>query len=76
MQVRDFPAVKDAVYCGSWRDTAYVDKLDVVSLFPGGTDPGNGTHIVERLTERSRSLLAAFDSRNTRFISARRSSGK
>ena len=31
VQVRDFPAVKDAVYCGSGRDTAYVDKLDVVS---------------------------------------------
>ncbi len=31
MQVRDFPAVKDVVYCGSGRDTAYVDKLDVVS---------------------------------------------
>ncbi len=31
VQVRDFPAVKDVVYCGSGRDTAYVDKLDVVS---------------------------------------------
>jgi hemolysin type calcium-binding protein len=31
MQARDFPAVKDVVYCGSERDTAYVDKLDVVS---------------------------------------------
>jgi Ca2+-binding RTX toxin-like protein len=31
MQVWDFPAVKDVVYCGSGRDTAYVDKLDVVS---------------------------------------------
>jgi hypothetical protein len=28
--VRDFPAVKDVVYCGSGRDTAYVDRLDVV----------------------------------------------
>jgi hypothetical protein len=31
MQVRDFPAVKDVVYCGSGREAAYVDKLDVVS---------------------------------------------
>jgi hypothetical protein len=31
MQVRDFPAVKDVVCCGSGRDAAYVDKLDVVS---------------------------------------------
>lgn len=31
VQVRDFPAVKDVVYCGSGRDTAYVDRLDVVS---------------------------------------------
>jgi Ca2+-binding RTX toxin-like protein len=30
VQVRDFPAVKDVVYCGSGRDTAYVDRLDVV----------------------------------------------
>jgi Ca2+-binding RTX toxin-like protein len=30
VQVRDFPAVKDVVHCGSGRDTAYVDKLDVV----------------------------------------------
>ena len=30
MQARDFPAVKDVVYCGPGRDTAYVDKLDVV----------------------------------------------
>jgi Ca2+-binding RTX toxin-like protein len=30
IQVRDFPAVKDVVYCGSGRDTAYVDRLDVV----------------------------------------------
>jgi hemolysin type calcium-binding protein len=30
VQVRDFPAVKDEVYCGSGRDTAYVDRLDVV----------------------------------------------
>ena len=28
--VRDFPAIKDVVYCGSGRDTAYVDRLDVV----------------------------------------------
>jgi Ca2+-binding RTX toxin-like protein len=31
VQVRDFPAVKDVVYCGSGRDTAYVDRLDVVN---------------------------------------------
>ena len=31
MQARDFPAVRDVVYCGSGRDIAYVDKLDVVS---------------------------------------------
>jgi hypothetical protein len=31
VQVRDFPAVKDVVYCGSGRDTAYVDKKDVVN---------------------------------------------
>ncbi len=31
VQVRDFPAVKDVVYCGPGRDTAYVDKLDVVN---------------------------------------------
>jgi Ca2+-binding RTX toxin-like protein len=30
VQVRDFPAVKDVVYCGSGRDTSYVDRLDVV----------------------------------------------
>jgi Ca2+-binding RTX toxin-like protein len=30
VQVRDFPAVKDVVYCGSGRDRAYVDRLDVV----------------------------------------------
>jgi Ca2+-binding RTX toxin-like protein len=30
VQVRDFPAVKDVVNCGSGRDTAYVDRLDVV----------------------------------------------
>jgi Ca2+-binding RTX toxin-like protein len=30
VQVRDFPAVKDVVYCGPGdRDTAYVDRLDV-----------------------------------------------
>jgi Ca2+-binding RTX toxin-like protein len=31
VQVRDFPAVRDVVYCGSERDTAYVDKKDVVN---------------------------------------------
>jgi Ca2+-binding RTX toxin-like protein len=30
VQARNFPAVKDVVYCGSGRDVAYVDKLDVV----------------------------------------------
>ena len=30
MQARDFPAVKDLIYCGSGRDIAYVDRLDVV----------------------------------------------
>jgi len=30
VQVRDFPAVRDVVYCGSGRDTAYVDKKDIV----------------------------------------------
>jgi hypothetical protein len=30
-QVRDFPAVKDVVYCGSGRDAAYVDRFDVVN---------------------------------------------
>lgn len=29
VQVRDFPAVKDVVYCGPGTDTAYVDRLDV-----------------------------------------------
>jgi Ca2+-binding RTX toxin-like protein len=31
VQVRDFPAVKDVVYCGPGTDTAYVDKLDVTN---------------------------------------------
>jgi Ca2+-binding RTX toxin-like protein len=29
VQVRDFPAVKDVIYCGPGTDTAYVDRLDV-----------------------------------------------
>ena len=31
VQVRDFPAVKDVVYCGPGTDTAYVDRLDVTN---------------------------------------------
>jgi Ca2+-binding RTX toxin-like protein len=30
LQTRDFPAVRDVLYCGSGRDTAYVDRLDEV----------------------------------------------
>jgi hypothetical protein len=30
-QVRDFPAVKDVVCCGSGRETAYVKRFDVVN---------------------------------------------
>ncbi len=31
VQLRDFPAVRDEIYCGSGRDKAYVDRLDEVS---------------------------------------------
>jgi len=30
VQVRDYPAVKDVIYCGPGRDTAYVDRRDEV----------------------------------------------